>query len=144
MTRNHASARRRGSETQRTVAMFFADHGWPYATDIGAGRNGSDILGVPGLAVEVKGRRDLSLPAWLRQAAKGAGLSILVVRGDGQGPASVGDWAGILRLEDLVELLRAAGYGDEPTAQCDHRWPAELAPDAACERCGLEYGEWAR
>lgn len=27
---------------------------------------------------------------------------------------------------------------------CAHVWPAELAPDAACENgCGLAYGDWS-
>jgi hypothetical protein len=108
--------RARGAQTQRIVAAFLAGHGWPYATDAGAGRQGRDVLGTPGLAFEVKGRRDLDLTGWLRQAATCAGgdLPLVVHRPDGYGPARIADWPVTLRLEDAVALLRAAGYGDPP------------------------------
>lgn len=108
-----ASNKKRGAETQRAVAAFLASNGWPYATDAGAGRNGCDILGVTGLAIEVKARRDFSPLAWLRQArAGGPGLPMCVHRPDGMGVTSVPDWPVTLRLSDVVGLLRAAGYGD--------------------------------
>lgn len=103
--------RARGAETQRLVAAQFAATYWPYATDAGAGRNGVDILGVPGLSVEVKARRDLNLPAWLRQAADQPGLPLVVHRPDGAGPATVGDWPCTFRLADALELLHDAGFG---------------------------------
>lgn len=104
---------RRGAETQRAVAAYLAANGWPYATDAGAGRAGSDILNVPGLAIEVKARRDLNLLEWLRQASTGEGaLPLVAHRPDGMGTASVPDWPVTLRLADVVVLLRQAGYGD--------------------------------
>lgn len=106
--------RRRGAETQHAVAAYLAGHGWPFATDAGAGRAGVDILGTPGLAWEIKARRDYDPSRWLRQAAeeRRSGLPLVVYRPDGMGPARVGDWPVTLRLSDMVELLRAAGYGD--------------------------------
>lgn len=104
--------KRRGAETQLAVAGYFRDHGWPYATDAGAGRSGSDLLGVPGLGVEIKARRDLNPMAWVRQADNGTGLPLCVFRPDGMGPASVDQWPVLMRLSDVVGLLRAAGYGD--------------------------------
>lgn len=108
-----AHRRARGAETQRTVAAYFAAHGWPYCTDAGAGRQGSDLLGVPGLAVEIKARRAFQPLAWVRQADNGTGLPLVVHRPDGMGPASIADWPVTLRLSDAVALLRAAGYGGE-------------------------------
>lgn len=107
-----ASRKRRGSETQTAVARWFQGNGWPYAESTGAGRTGSDITGIPGLACEVKARRDLNLLAWLRQAAAGVGLPFVVHRPDGMGPASVAGWPVTLRLEDFTRLLHEAGYGD--------------------------------
>jgi hypothetical protein len=103
--------RARGAETQRLVAAQFAATHWPYATDAGAGRNGADILGVPGLSVEVKARRDLDLPAWLRQAAALPGLPLVVHRPDGAGPKSIDSWPCTFRFADAIELLHDAGYG---------------------------------
>jgi hypothetical protein len=114
VTATVATRKRRGAETQRVVAAYLAGNGWPHATDAGAGRTGSDILGVPGLSWEVKARREYSPLAWLRQAAKDRlkGLPLCVHRPDGMGPASVADWPVTLRLSDAVALLRAAGYGN--------------------------------
>ena len=112
-----ASAKRKGADTQRAVAAYLAANGWPYATDVGAGRTGNDILGVPGLCIEVKARRDFSPQAWLKQAATGgAGLPLCVWRPDGLGLAKVADWSLMMRLGDGVTLLRAAGYGDPEEA----------------------------
>lgn len=107
-----------------------AEHGWPYATDAGAGRNGSDILGVPGLAVEVKARRDLNLTAWLRQASAEKGLPIVIHRPDGFGPGAIADWPVTFRLADAVKLLRAAGYGDRHAPRC-HTHRGEPAHNCA-------------
>jgi hypothetical protein len=140
-----ATAKRKGAETQAFVAQYFAEHGWPYATDAGAGRNGSDILGTPGLAIEVKARKDLHLPAWLRQASGEVGLPIVIHRPHGFGLASIADWPSIMRLADQVNLLRDAGYGDSRTVICEHVWPDNVGLDSGCERgCGLTLGEAAR
>lgn len=104
----------RGYASQRIVADWFAVNGWPFAEPVGAGRDGSDVTGMPGLDVEVKARRGLDLPALLRQLDERAQLERLgfgVLRLDGQGPASIAGWPVVLRLDDFTALLRAAGYG---------------------------------
>lgn len=108
-----ASRRQRGGDTQNLATEYFRKHGWPHAQSAGAGRAGVDILGLAGLSVEVKSRRRLDLPAWLRQAAKQPGVPIVVHRPDGMGPASIDDWPATMRLADLVELLADAGYGGQ-------------------------------
>ena len=45
--------KRRGAATQNLTAQWFAAHGWPHAESTGAGRQGSDITGIPGLACKV-------------------------------------------------------------------------------------------
>lgn len=110
MTSQHR--KRRGAETQRLVAAAWREDGWPFCEDAGAGRNGNDLLNTPGLAVEVKARRDYNPLAWMKQAAKSKGLPIVVTRPDGAGETTVDDWPVILRHADLRRLLRLAGYGD--------------------------------
>lgn len=112
MTPATQSRKRRGAVTQQTAADWFAANGWPYAESAGAGRQGSDITGLPGLACEVKARRGFSPLAWIRQAQAGRGLPFVIHRPDGMGPATVADWPVTLRLGDFTGLLRAAGYGD--------------------------------
>jgi len=109
-------SRQRAHETEAVVARYLAEHGWPYAKPVGAGKGGRDVTGVPGVAVEVKSQRHLRLLSWLRQAAshrETAGeLAAVVERPDGMGPASAGSWPVIMRLEDWVRLLHVAGYGE--------------------------------
>lgn len=104
--------RRRGAESQNAVAAHLKSAGFRYAESAGAGRNGRDVLGTPGIAVEVKARRDWSPMAWTKQAAATADgdLPIVVARPDGFGPAHIDDWPAILRFSDLLRLLREAGY----------------------------------
>ncbi len=108
-----ASRKRRGGDTQNLAAAWFKAHGWPYAESAGAGRSGRDVLGMPGLAAEVKSRRLFRPSEWVRQAVDNAGgdLPFVVSRPDGMGPASIADWPVTLRLADFTDLLRAAGYG---------------------------------
>jgi len=107
------SRKHRGMRSQKVVAEWFAQRGWPFAESTGAGRSGSDVTGMPGLAIEVKARRAFSPLAWLRQTEENAGLPFVVFRCDGQGEANVGEWGVLMRLDAVTELLRAAGYGDE-------------------------------
>lgn len=110
---SNGSRKARGMRSQLVVAKWFAGNGFPWAESTGAGRSGSDITGMPGLAVEVKARRDFAPLAWLRQARTGsAGVPFVVFRCDGQGEANVGEWGALLRLDDLTELIRGAGFGD--------------------------------
>lgn len=98
----------RAYETERLVAEAFAKT-WPHATSVGAGRSGSDVLGVP-FDVEVKARRRLVIPellAQLKARKKEGRLGLGVLRLDGQGPASLQDWPVILRFEDAVTLLES-------------------------------------
>lgn len=104
----------RGYASQRLVAQYLEENGFPYAESTGAGRAGTDITGTPGLDWEVKARRGLNISALMHQlderAADGK-LGIGVIRPDGMGEKSIGLWPAVLTLADLVALLRAAGYG---------------------------------
>jgi hypothetical protein len=111
------SRKSRGYRSQKVVAEWYAEHGWPFAESTGAGRPGVDITGIPGLACEVKARRGFNLTGWLKQATQERrhGLPYVVVRPDGYGEAKVGQWAVLMTLQDHTDLLREAGYGTEPS-----------------------------
>ena len=105
----------RGYETQRIVARYLASHGWPYAESAGAGRSGSDVTGVPDLDVECKARRSFDPTAAIRQMQarrRPGSLPFAVLRMDGTGETTIDDWPCVIRLADLVAVLREAGYGD--------------------------------
>lgn len=112
MTSPSRTRKRRGAETQTAVARWFATHGWPYAESAGAGRPGTDVLGMPGWIIEVKARRDFAPLAWLRQ--HGPGNCAVVHRPDGAGPAVIDGWPVTMRLDTFTRLLHEAGYGDLP------------------------------
>jgi hypothetical protein len=114
-----STRRSRGRETEEAVAEVFRDHGWHNAFKVGSGAPGKDLLGCPGLSCEVKSRRDLNLPAWLRQAAKYDGLPFVIHRPDRFGPRSVGIWPMTFMVKDGVPLLRRAGYGGDAFVASD-------------------------
>ena len=114
-----ASRRARGMRTQLVVAEHLAANGFPHAQTAGAGRPGTDILGCAGLAIEVKARRDFQPLAWIRQAVNHNGLPGVIFRPDGIGETRVGEWPVMLRLDDWIGLVRAAGYGEPPETPSD-------------------------
>ena len=116
--------KQRAHDSETAVAGWFKANGWPFAEPVGAGRSGTDVTGMPGLIVEVKARRDFRPVEWLKQHAltrvamepagdsvRGLPLPFVVWRPDGMGPASIGSWGVMMRLDDFTALLREAGYG---------------------------------
>lgn len=107
----------RSRETEKAVAEALRGL-YPDANAVPSALPGKDILNTPGLAVEVKARRNLDLPAWCRQSAKNAAdgeLPVVVSRPDGFGPASIGQWPVIITMESFLWLLECAGYGTSST-----------------------------
>lgn len=109
----------RGMKTQALVAAWFRRHGFPYATDAGAGRGGRDVLNLIGLACEVKARSSFEPLAWVKQSIKAADgdLPFVVMRCNGQGEAAIAEWPVIIPLGHFTELINAAGYGDPSSAR---------------------------
>ena len=105
----------RGYKSQDILANYLAQNGFPYALSAGAGRVGTDVTGTIGIDWEVKARKGFSPGATMKQLkerANGKDLPVAVLRLNGQGEASIGDWVAMLRVEDFVNLIRDAGYGD--------------------------------
>ena len=108
------SRRERGRETEKLVAQYLLRHGFEGAHVTSMAASGSDILGIEGLDIEVKARRGFdpaAAMAQLRARSKEKGLGVAVMRMNGQGPAQIDEWVGIVRFADLMYLLKAAGYG---------------------------------
>ena len=105
----------RGYASQRIVAEYLRDNGFPSAEPVGAGRDGSDVTGVPGLDIEVKARRGFNPAAAMRQQEERAEPTLLpfaVLRLDGQGPAVIENWPVIVRFGAFIPVLRDAGWGE--------------------------------
>jgi hypothetical protein len=78
---------------------------------------GRDVLGTPGLAIEVKTGAEWRPNAWLKQAAGYASageLAVLVYLPPGCGEAQVGEALAIVPLRELLPLAVAAGYAPPP------------------------------
>jgi hypothetical protein len=124
------SRKHRGFRTERVVASYLSQW-WENAT-VGRG-SGRDILSVP-FDCEVKARASLDIKGTFRQiqarTSKSGLLGFACFRLNGQGE-DAREYAALIRLEDLVELLIKAGYKD---------MKAELK-DEDIKRCG-GCGEW--
>ena len=104
----------RGYASQKIVARYLEENGFPFAESTGAGRAGTDVTGTPGIDWEVKARRGLVISQLMKQLndrAEVGSLGIGVIRPDGMGEASVGRWPVVLCFDDFIALARAAGYG---------------------------------
>jgi hypothetical protein len=125
--------RNRGLATERLVANYLREW-WPFAT-VGRGADPSgDIVNLP-FDVEVKAVAKFAPLAWLRQSrartSKTGNLGVVVLRCNGQG-TNVSEYAALLPLSALVELLRKAEYD---------RLPPDIDWEAAMERCD-KCGDW--
>jgi hypothetical protein len=110
------SRKHRGYRSQKVLANYLVDNGFPFAESTGAGRSGTDVTGTVGIDWEVKARTGFnpsSAIAQLKDRANKKDLGVVVLRLNGQGEKSVGDWVMLVRLEDGIKLLRDAGYGDK-------------------------------
>lgn len=107
------SRKARGRRSEILLAEYLQSHGFVvYPANSGA--SGTDIVGMEGVDWECKARRGFDPSGVLKQLARrsrATGLGVGVMRLNGQGEASMDDWCGIIRLADLVYLLKASGYG---------------------------------
>jgi len=110
---------KRGLDLQNALAKWLRDHGWPHAESAGAGRNGTDVTGTPGIVWENKTARKFSPTMFVRQAQMSASadmnaaLPVVVYWPVGVGDKSADFTLAIMPLGHMVRLLREAGYGDE-------------------------------
>ena len=124
------SRKHRGFRTERVVAEYLK-RWWEGAT-VGRG-SGRDILNVP-FDCEVKARTGLDVVGTLRQIETRTdesgllGFACFRLNGQGEKPE---EYVAMLRLGDLVELLRAAGYEKR----------TDIVKDSDIRRCG-QCGEW--
>lgn len=124
------SRKHRGFRTERVVADYLRR--WWEGAQVGRGA-GRDILNVP-FDCEVKARSALDIRGTLRQietrTAESGLLGFSCFRLNGQGEKAE-DYVAMLRLGDLVQLLRDAGYENR----------GDSVKDSDIRRCN-QCGEW--
>src|SRR5580704_7273336 len=118
-------SRARGNALQNALATYLRAW-WPHAESAGAGRNGRDILGTPGVAFEVNTaddfKRHFKPTIWVKQAqanTKGD-VPAVVYFPRGIGEAHTGQVLAILPLDELLGLLEDGAYPPE-TSMADRR-----------------------
>jgi hypothetical protein len=110
----------RGNRLQNALAGYLRQW-WPHAESAGAGRNGTDVLGTPGVTWEVKTasdfKRDFRPMAWVRQSlghGSDADIPVVVYYPPGLGEKNTGSTLAILPLHVLMQLLAGGGYAPGP------------------------------
>ena len=102
--------RRKGAEYERAAVNWLRAHGHPDARRYlaGDGRQPGDIDAIPGVTIDVKARRELAIPEWLRQVETEAGPNRFPVLWVWRpGLADPGDWWAITRWKHLhAEFLQ--------------------------------------
>ena len=111
-----STRRQRGFETEELVAAFLRAHGFPHAEPPTRGAGGPDILGTPGVVLEVKAKAKAEIGDWLAQARNRVqepdDIAAVIWRRNGDGPTTLAQWPVIIDVGTLVFLLAQAGYGD--------------------------------
>ena len=108
-------SRARGNAAPKWVAGYLR-RWYPCAEATPNGRPGRDVLGTPGLAIEVKTGTEWR-HSWLAQAAgyvTGTEIAVLIYMPPGLGEKHVADAQCILPLRILMPLLVGSGYAPEP------------------------------
>lgn len=113
-------SRARGNHLQNALAAYLSQW-WPHAESAGGGRNGTDVLGTPGVVWECKTaadfKRDFRPAAWVTQAA-GHGITgdvpVVVYFPPGIGAANTRHAMTIVPLHVLMRLLMDGAYAPLP------------------------------
>lgn len=116
--------KRKGTAAESALVRFLQMNGWPYAERraLAGAKDKGDVTGVPGLVFEQKAAARICIPEWMRETEcervnANADFGVLVVKPRGVGETRVDQWAALMPLAAVVELLRIAGYGDPPVGE---------------------------
>lgn len=113
--------RARGNRLQNALADYLA-RWWPAAESAGAGRQGTDVLGTPGVVWECKTavefKRDFRPAAWVSQsrahAADTGSVPIVVYFPPGVGAGTTEHALAFVPLHVMMLLLTGAGFAVDP------------------------------
>lgn len=113
-----SKAKAKGTAAESAVVKYLSTKGFPLAERraLTGALDQGDITGTPCLAFEIKNHKSYKFQEWLRESEAeknnaGADFCPLIVKPNGVGLTSVGDWFFVLTVEEGMALLHAAGYG---------------------------------
>lgn len=115
-----SKAKQKGTSAESALVKYLQANGFPNAERraLTGSLDQGDITGTPCLAWEVKNHKAYHIPAWLKECEIETGnakadFGILAVKPNGVGLGNAGQWWAIMTMDQMVKLLREAGYGDE-------------------------------
>lgn len=106
-------SRRKGASAERDLVNYLRARGFVHADRNKIGSNVGDVTGIPGLVIECKATRTLTLPAWITQLEDEideANAETGVVVAKRVGRANPADWYAIQPLWRWVDLINEVGY----------------------------------
>jgi hypothetical protein len=113
MNRNKAA----GTRWESAIVEFLRDNGFPWAERraLAGALDKGDVTGIPGVVIEAKAHRQISLAEFLDEALTerdnaGAQIGAAWVKRKGKG--SAGDGYVVMDGHTFALLLRAAGWGE--------------------------------
>lgn len=107
------ASRRKGAAAELALVRHLQANGFPHAERRGGGFGGSDVIGTPGITWESKNVAGPRLGVWADQTdaariASGDTYGVCVVKR--AGTTDVGRWHAVMPLDQLLALLREAGW----------------------------------
>lgn len=117
-----SKAKQKGTSFETLIKDYLIGEGFIHAhrPALSGVNDTGDINGVANssgrkVAFQCKNHKQFALSSWLNDTVEQAArldnaVPALVVKRSGKGKAAVGDTYAVMRLSDLVDLLKAAGY----------------------------------
>jgi len=114
-----SKAKAKGTAAETAVVKYLQGAGFPNAERraLSGANDLGDITGIPCLCMEVKSQKSYTIPKWMEETKTetknaSADFGFLIIKPNGVGLGSVGDWWAVLSVSAAIDLLRLAGYGD--------------------------------
>lgn len=107
----------KGTSWETAIVRYLVEQGWPHVErrTLAGVHDRGDIAGIPGVAIEAKNCKTMTLGAWIDEAETertNAHADIGVVWHHRRGKSSPADGFVTMSGSMFVALLRFAGYGD--------------------------------
>jgi hypothetical protein len=109
------ASKQRGTRWESAIVAYLIDRGWTQTErrTLSGARDRGDIAGIPGVVIEAKDQKRMSLAEWLDEATvetANAHARIGVVWFKRRGKTSPGSGYVVMSGDTFTQLLKAAGW----------------------------------
>ena len=105
-----------GTRWESAIVAYLTEQGWPHVErrTLSGAKDRGDIAGIPGLVIEAKSVKTITLGAFLDEATTeaandGAGVGVAWIKR--RGKSSPADAYVVMDGDTFAQLLKDAGYG---------------------------------